>query len=129
MIEVQQLTKNYAAHHALNGVTFKVESGEVLGFLGPNGAGKTTTMRIITGYIPPTSGTVTVAGFDVFRHSIEARRRIGYLPENVPLYTEMSVAGYLDFMAKIKGIGRRERRAQVERVMGETRIEDRSKQL
>jgi ABC-2 type transport system ATP-binding protein len=129
MIEVQQLTKNYASHHALNGITFNVDSGEVLGFLGPNGAGKTTTMRIITGYIPPTSGTVTVAGFDVFKHSIEARRRIGYLPEAVPLYTEMSVSGYLDFMAKIKGIGRRERRAQIERVMGETRIEERAHQL
>ena len=129
MIDVQQLTKNYATHRAITDVTFKVESSEVLGFLGPNGAGKTTTMRIITGYIPPTSGTVTVAGYDVFKHSIEARRRIGYLPESVPLYTEMSVAGYLDFMAKIKGIGRRERRQQIERVMAETRIEDRARQL
>ena len=129
MIEVQQLTKNYATHRAITDLTFKVESSEVLGFLGPNGAGKTTTMRIITGYIPPTSGTVTVAGYDVFKHSIEARRRIGYLPESVPLYTEMSVAGYLDFMAKIKGIGRRDRRQQVERVMAATQIEDRAKQL
>ena len=129
MIEVQNLTKNYATHRAITDLTFKVESSEVLGFLGPNGAGKTTTMRIITGYIPPTSGTVSVAGYDVFRHSIEARRRIGYLPESVPLYTEMSVAGYLDFMAKIKGIGRGERRQQLERVMSATRIEDRAKQL
>jgi ABC-2 type transport system ATP-binding protein len=129
MIEVQNLTKNYATHRAITDLTFKVESSEVLGFLGPNGAGKTTTMRIITGYIPPTSGTVSVAGYDVFRHSIEARRRIGYLPESVPLYTEMSVSGYLDFMAKIKGISRRERHHQIERVMGATRIEDRAKQL
>jgi len=129
MIDVQSITKDYASHRAITDVSFKVDSGEVLGFLGPNGAGKTTTMRIITGYIPPTSGTVSVAGYDVFRHSIEARRRIGYLPESVPLYTEMSVAGYLDFMAKLKGVGRRQRRSQVERVMVETHIEDRASQL
>jgi len=129
MIDVQSLTKDYASHRAITDVSFKVASGEVLGFLGPNGAGKTTTMRIITGYIPPTSGSVTVAGYDVFRHSIEARRRIGYLPESVPLYTEMSVAGYLDFMAKIKGIARRQRRSQIERVMAETHIEERASQI
>ena len=105
-----------------------MDAGEVLGFLGPNGAGKTTTMRIITGYMPPTSGTVTIAGYDVFRQSIEARRRVGYLPESVPLYTEMSVSGYLDFMAKIKGIPRAQRRQQIERRDGrETRIEDRAR--
>ena len=106
MIDVQDLTKDYGARRAISGITFKVERGEVLGFLGPNGAGKTTTMRIITGYMPPTSGTVTIDGFDVFRQSLEARRKVGYLPESVPLYTEMSVRGYLDFMAKIKGIAR-----------------------
>ena len=129
MIDVQSITKDYASHRAITDVSFKVDSGEILGFLGPNGAGKTTTMRIITGYIPPTSGTVSVAGYDVFRHSIEARRRIGYLPESVPLYTEMSVAGYLDFMAKLKGVSRRQRRSQIERVMEETHIEDRASQL
>jgi ABC-2 type transport system ATP-binding protein len=129
MIDVQELTKNYASHRAISDISFKVDAGEVLGFLGPNGAGKTTTMRIITGYMPPTSGTVTIAGYDVFRQSIEARKRVGYLPESVPLYPEMSVKGYLDFMAKIKGIARQQRRQQIERVMAETRIEDRASQL
>ncbi len=129
MIDVQHVTKDYATHRAVTDVTFKVDKGEVLGFLGPNGAGKTTTMRIITGYMPPTSGTVTVAGFDVFKQSVEARRRIGYLPESVPLYPEMSVGGYLDFMAKLKGVPRKERKAQVGRVMEATRTDDRADQL
>jgi ABC-2 type transport system ATP-binding protein len=129
MIDVQDLTKDYGPRRAISGITFKVERGEVLGFLGPNGAGKTTTMRIITGFMPPTRGTVTIAGYDVFTQSIEARRRVGYLPESVPLYTEMSVSSYLDFMAKIKGIPRRQRRAQIDRAMAQTHIEDRAKQL
>jgi ABC-2 type transport system ATP-binding protein len=129
MIDVQHLTKDYGPSRAITDVTFKVDRGEVLGFLGPNGAGKTTTMRILTGYMPATSGTVTVAGFDIFKQSIEARRRIGYLPETVPLYPEMSVRGYLDFMAKIKQVPRSERKAQIERVMGATRIEERADQL
>ena len=129
MIDVQHLTKDYGAYRAIDDVTFAVERGEVLGFLGPNGAGKTTTMRILTGYMPASSGTVTIAGHDVFKQSVEARRRVGYLPETVPLYTEMSVRGYLDFMAKIKGIPRAERRAQIDRVMKATRITERANQL
>jgi ABC-2 type transport system ATP-binding protein len=129
MIDVQDLTKDYGSRRAISGITFKVERGEVLGFLGPNGAGKTTTMRIITGFMPPTRGTVAIAGFDIFRQSLEARRHIGYLPESVPLYTEMSVRGYLDFMAKIKGIPRSKRREQIDRAMEATRIEDRAGQL
>ena len=129
MIDVQDLTKDYGSRRAISGITFKVERGEVLGFLGPNGAGKTTTMRIITGFMPPTSGTVTIAGFDIFRQSLDARRHVGYLPESVPLYTEMSVRGYLDFMAKIKGVPRAQRRAQIDRAMEATRIEDRARQL
>jgi len=129
MIDVQNLTKDYGARRAISGISFKVERGEVLGFLGPNGAGKTTTMRIITGYMPPTSGTVTIAEYDVFKQSIEARRRVGYLPESVPLYTDMTVGSYLDFMAKIKGIPRNRRREQIERVMESTHIEDRRGQL
>ncbi len=129
MIDVQSLTKDYGSRRAISGISFKVERGEVLGFLGPNGAGKTTTMRIITGYMPPTSGTVTIAGYDIFRQSLEARKRVGYLPESVPLYTDMSVGDYLDFMAKIKGIPRARRREQIEKVMEQTHIEDRRRQL
>ncbi|MCC6179930.1 MAG: ABC transporter ATP-binding protein [Chloroflexi bacterium] len=129
MIDVENLTKDYATHRAIDDISFKVAKGEVLGFLGPNGAGKTTTMRILTGYMPPTSGTVRIAGYDIFRQSVEARRRIGYLPESVPLYTEMSVEGYLGFMAKIKGIPRRQRAEQIDRVMEATRIDERADQL
>ena len=129
MIDVQGLTKDYGSRRAIDGISFKVERGEVLGFLGPNGAGKTTTMRIITGYMPPTGGSVAVAGFDIFRQSLEARRRIGYLPESVPLYTDMTVRSYLDFMSKIKGIARTKRREQIDYVMDATHIEDRAGQL
>ncbi|MBV9121563.1 MAG: ABC transporter ATP-binding protein [Chloroflexi bacterium] len=104
MIEVQNLSKSYADKTAVRDITFSVNPGEILGFLGPNGAGKTTTMRILTGYMPATAGKATVAGYDVFNQSIEVRKRIGYLPENVPLYLEMSVESYLKFVAKLKGL-------------------------
>jgi ABC-2 type transport system ATP-binding protein len=127
MIQVEHLSKTYGTRVALNDVSFSVERGEVLGFLGPNGAGKTTAMRILTGYMPATSGRAQVAGFDVMKQSIEARRRIGYLPETVPLYPEMSVRGYLDFMAKIKGVDKR--KAEVDRVMELVGVSQRSSQL
>ena len=104
MIQVNQLTKRYARHEAVRGIDFSVERGEIVGFLGPNGAGKTTTLRMLTGYLPPSSGTARVAGFDVFHDSIEARKRIGYMPENVPLYDDMRVREYLSFRAGIKGL-------------------------
>ena len=104
MIEVQHLTKRYGRVTAVDDVSFRVERGEILGFLGPNGAGKTTTMRILTGYMPATEGKAIVAGFDVFEQPLEAKRRTGYLPETPPLYPDMSVAEYLDFVAKIKGV-------------------------
>ncbi len=104
MITVENLTKRYAAKMAIESVSFQVEKGEILGFLGPNGAGKTTTMRIITGFMPASEGTVRVDGFDVFENPLDVRRRIGYLPENPPLYLEMTVNGYLRFVAKIKGV-------------------------
>lgn len=104
MIEVHQLTKRYARHTAVSEISFDVNPGEIVGFLGPNGAGKTTTLRMITGYLPPTSGSARVAGHDVFRESIPARRAIGYMPENVPLYGEMRVREYLNFRARIKGV-------------------------
>ena len=104
MIEVQHLTKRYGRVTAVEDVSFRVERGEILGFLGPNGAGKTTTMRILTGYMPATEGKAIVAGFDIFDEPIEAKRRTGYLPETPPLYPDMTVAEYLSFVAKIKGV-------------------------
>jgi ABC-2 type transport system ATP-binding protein len=106
MIEVDRLSKRYGERTAVEGVSFTAAPGQILGFLGPNGAGKTTTMRIITGYLPASSGTVRVAGFDVFEQSIEVRRRVGYLPENPPLYDDMSVVPYLRFAAKLRGMTR-----------------------
>lgn len=102
MIRVSGLTKDYGTRRAVDNLTFEVEQGEILGFLGPNGAGKTTTMRILSGYMPPTEGEATVAGYDVVAESIEVRRRVGYLPETVPLYTDMTVFDYLKFMADLR---------------------------
>src|SRR6478736_36024 len=102
MIKVHNLAKMFGAKRAVDGVSFSVDRGEVLGFLGPNGAGKSTTMRMITGFIPPTSGSASVGGFDVVDQSIQARRLIGYLPENAPAYTDMTVSGFLNFAAEIR---------------------------
>jgi len=104
VIEVQHVSKKYGPFTAVDDVSFRAESGEILGFLGPNGAGKTTTMRIITGYMPATEGKATVAGFDIFEQPLEAKRRTGYLPETPPLYPDMTVREYLKFVAKIKGV-------------------------
>ena len=114
MIEVQGLTRYYADRPAIQDLSFSVPRGQVLGFLGPNGAGKSTTMRILTGYLGPSSGTVSVAGFDLIDHSLEARRRIGYLPETTPLYREMRVAGFLDMMCRLRGVPASKRRARVD---------------
>jgi ABC-2 type transport system ATP-binding protein len=121
MIEVRDLTKYYGPKVALQDVSFEAAPGDILGLLGPNGAGKSTAMRILTGYLPPTSGTARIAGFDVVEHSLEVRRRIGYLPENVPLYTDMTVSAYLDFVARAKGVG--QRRASVDWAMEAARID------
>ena len=129
MIEVQHLTKRYGPITAVDDVSFRVERGEILGFLGPNGAGKTTTMRILTGYMPATHGKAIVAGFDVFDQPIEAKRRTGYLPETPPLYPDMSVAEYLTFVAKIKGVPSAERRQRVQQVMERTRVADMANRL
>ncbi len=102
MIRVTNLTKDYGARRAIDNLTFDANQGEIVGFLGPNGAGKTTTMRILTGYMPPSSGTATVAGYDVVSESLEVRKRVGYLPETVPLYTDMTVFDYLKFMADLR---------------------------
>ena len=113
MIEANNLSKQFARHEAVRNISFAVARGEVVGFLGPNGAGKTTTLRMLTGYLPPTSGSARVAGFDIFRQSLEARRRIGYMPGNVPLYGEMRVSEYLKFRAQLKGLGKHDSRRRV----------------
>jgi len=113
MIEVQDLRKTYGDRVALDGISFRVAKGEILGFLGPNGAGKTTTMRILTGFMPPTSGSAAVAGFDVLKNPREVKRRIGYLPEHPPLYKEMTVQAFLAFVARIKGVRGKQIRSAV----------------
>lgn len=127
MIEVENLTKKYGDARGINDVTFTVEKGEVLGFLGPNGAGKTTTMRILTCFMPATSGKAKVAGFDVFEDSLEVRKRIGYLPESVPLYTDMQVPAYLEFAAGLKGVDRRYIKKRVAQVMDDCALNTVSK--
>ncbi len=124
MIEVQHLTKRYGRVTAVDDVSFRAEKGEILGFLGPNGAGKTTTMRIVTGYMPASSGKALVAGFDVFDQAIDAKRRTGYLPETPPLYPEMTVREYLMFVARIKGVAPKAQRAQVDTSMEKARVAD-----
>ncbi len=122
MIEVKQVTRYFGRVMAVDRVSFQVEKGEILGFLGPNAAGKTTTMRILTTYLPATSGTASVAGFDVHQDSMQVRKRIGYLPENPPLYTEMRVADYLEFVARIKGVDPRTRKHAIAETMDKTGI-------
>jgi ABC-2 type transport system ATP-binding protein len=124
MIQVSSLSKSYGPKVAISDVTFDVKAGEILGFLGPNGAGKTTTMRILTGYLPATSGTVTVAGFDVFSQSLQVRRNIGYLPESVPLYPEMTVESYLNFIAQIRGVSSKVRKDRVLTVMKQMHVDN-----
>ncbi|HYN04602.1 MAG TPA: ATP-binding cassette domain-containing protein [Vicinamibacteria bacterium] len=124
MIEVESLTKRYGRTTAVDGVSFRVERGEILGFLGPNGAGKTTTMRILTCYLPPTEGTARVAGYDVFSQPMEVKRRVGYLPETPPLYPDMSVREYLDFCSRIKGVPAKERKARVGAAIEKCRVGD-----
>lgn len=129
MIEVKDLTKSFGERTAVDHVSFVVNRGEILGFLGPNGAGKTTTMRILTGFLPATSGTAQVAGFDVFNDSLEVRKRIGYLPENPPLYLDMSVSAYLEFVARIKNVPSEKRQARVDDAMAKTNITDKRHEL
>ena len=116
MIKVQNLAKVFGTKRAVDGVSFSVERGEVLGFLGPNGAGKSTTMRMITGFIAPSAGSVSVGGFDTVEHPIEAKRLIGYLPENAPAYTDMTVYGFLNFTAEIRGLRGEEKKRAIHRV-------------
>lgn len=124
MIEVRNLTKHYGPVTAIRDVSFDVAPGQIVGFLGPNGAGKSTTMRILSCFMPASGGTARVAGYDVFGESMEVRRRIGYLPESVPLYTDMRVVRYLEFVAEMKGVPRGERRRRIADVMDRCRIAD-----
>ena len=124
MIEVENLTKYYGDFPAIENISFTVNKGEILGFLGPNAAGKTTTMRVLTGFMPPTSGSAKIAGFDVVDQSLEVRKRIGYLPETVPLYTEMGVLDYLDFMGQIRGMSKQWRRRRIGEVIDICRLGD-----
>ncbi len=117
MIRVEGLTKRYGDVTAIEDISFHVEKGEIVGFLGPNGAGKTTTMRIITGFLPSTEGTVTVSGYDIFEKPMEVKKRIGYLPEHPPVYADMTVEGYLKFVSKIKGVSRAARAAAMDRAI------------
>ncbi|MBD2665966.1 ABC transporter related [Richelia sinica FACHB-800] len=124
MIEVEHLSKIYGSTPAITDVTFSVDQGEILGLLGPNGAGKTTTMRILTGYLPATSGTAKIAGYDVHEDSLAVRQRIGYLPETPPLYPEMTVEGYLHFVARIKGVPAGDRPQKVQAAMARCSLQD-----
>jgi len=116
MIEVENLTKKYRDRVAIDALNFTVKEGDIVGFLGPNGAGKSTTMKILTGFMPPTSGKARVAGFDLFEQPLEAKRRIGYLPETPPLYPELTVGGYLRFVADLKAVPRAKVKSEIERV-------------
>src|SRR3989440_7749384 len=130
MIKVEGLTKRYARTVAVNDISFEVEKGQIVGFLGPNGAGKTTTMRVLTCFLPPTSGKATIAGFDVQEQPMEVKRRIGYLPETPPVYPEMEVIEYLDFVGRIKGVPKSNLRSRIDEVMQKCAVTDvRNKQI
>jgi ABC-2 type transport system ATP-binding protein len=129
MIEVEHLSKIYGNTAAIEDVTFSVKSGEIMGFLGPNGAGKTTTMRILSGYLPATNGTARIAGIEVHENSMAVRQKIGYLPENPPLYPDMTVEGFLKFVAEIKGVPRRDRAKRVDYALDRCNLTDRRKTL
>jgi ABC-2 type transport system ATP-binding protein len=129
MIQVENLTKRYAGFTAVRDVSFQVSKGEIVGFLGPNGAGKSTTMRMLTGYLPPTSGSARIAGFDIFEQSAEARRHIGYLPESTPLYHDMRVSEYLRYRAALKGVENAKLRERVGDVLEMCNLQEKERAL
>ena len=129
MIQVENLSKKYARHAAVKNISFSVEKGDIVGFLGPNGAGKTTTMRILTCFLPPTEGKARVAGFDVFEQPFEVKKRIGYLPEAPPLYPEMSVEDYLNFVARLKNVPSSEIKTRTQQVMERCAVADAKSKL
>ncbi|ERM91971.1 ABC transporter ATP-binding protein [Caldanaerobacter subterraneus] len=129
MVELKNVTKIYGTRKAVDNISFSVDKGEIVGFLGPNGAGKTTTMKMITGYMPPTSGTIKIAGYDIVEQPIEAKKHIGYLPETPPLYLDMTVEAYLHFVGGIKGVPPKKRKEDVERIMHEMGLMEVRKRL
>ena len=129
MIEVDQLTKRYGSFTAVDDISFEVGQGEIVGFLGPNGAGKTTTMRVLTCFLPATGGTARIAGHDIFEEPLEVKKRIGYLPESPPLYRDMRVRSYLEFVAKIKGVDSAEAKGRIDEVISQCGLVDRTNQL
>lgn len=129
MVEVEHLSKAYGAARAVHDISFRVGKGEILGFLGPNGAGKTTTMRILTCFMAPTAGTARIAGFDILENSLDVRRNIGYLPENVPVYPEMAVVDYLRYVAALRGVPKAKRAERVEAALDAGKLEDRADTL
>ena len=124
MIELKNITKYYGDFPAVTNISFKIERGEIVGLLGPNGAGKSTTMKMITGFMPPTSGELSVGGNDIVSQSIEARRRIGYLPETVPLYTDMTVYSYIEYMGLLRGLNKKNIKSKVDNVIEICKLED-----
>jgi len=124
VIRVENLTKYYGKRLAVDNISFNIKKGEIVGFLGPNAAGKTTTMRILTGFLAPTQGEVWIAGYDMLKHSLEARQHIGYFPEAVPLYRDETVRSYLDFLAEIRGLNKRRRKARIEEVVKICHLEE-----
>ena len=129
MIEVDRLTKRYGAFTAVDDISFQVGKGEIVGFLGPNGAGKTTAMRVLTCFLPATEGTARIAGYDIFDNPLEVKKRIGYLPELPPLYRDMRVRTYLEFIAKIKGVAPKESRQRIDEAIAQCGLVDRTEQL
>lgn len=127
MIEVRNLSKHYGLHKAVDNLSFDAQPGEIVGILGPNGAGKTTTMRMLTGFMPPTSGSARIAGFDIFEDSLEVRRRVGYLPERVPVYPDMTVKGYLIFWAELRGV--KKAGTRVSEILEQVQLSDRRNSL
>ena len=124
MIEFKNITKYYGDFPAVTNISFKIEKGEIVGLLGPNGAGKSTTMKMITGFMPPTSGELSVGGNDIVTQSIEARRKIGYLPETVPLYTDMTVYSYIEYMGLLRGLNKKNIKSKVDNVIEICKLED-----
>lgn len=129
MIKVSSLHKKYSGFEAVAGISFEVEKGEIVGFLGPNGAGKSSTMRMLTGYLPPSSGNIQIAGMDILNHSLEVRRKVGYMAENVPLYTDMYVAQFLRYRAALKGVHSKKLRSCVDESLEKCGLEDMRKKM